>query len=79
MTNLTCLKYRTVVQNSRNLPDRVLPKIHGPLHVFHLRLQHLYEALLHWFHRPYNLPHALQETILHRKYNFDSDANFFYV
>ena len=56
------------MQNSRNLPHRILPKIYGPFHVFYLNVQYLHEDFLHRFHCPYNLPHAIQETILHRKY-----------
>ena len=63
------------MQNSRNLPDRILPQIYGPLHVFHLNVQYLYEDFLHRFHCLDNLPHAIQETILHRKYLIRNSKN----
>ena len=60
---------RSILQDSGDLSDSVPYEIHGPLHVLHLCLQHVDEALLHLLHCLHRLSHEIQEAILHSKYH----------
>ena len=67
-----CLQYpltpfRSLLQNSGNLPDRVHDEIHGSVHVLHFSLQHLDEAILHLFDCFHHLSDEIQKAILHSK------------
>ena len=48
--------FRSVVQDSGNVFDRILCALLGPVHVLHQSLQHLHEDFLHRLHRLHNLP-----------------------
>lgn len=74
-TGLTCL-FRFVLQDPRDLSDGVLRQVHGPVHVFHLHVQHRHEDLLHYFHCLHHLHDAILETLLHRKSLFTTHFCF---
>ena len=61
------LYFRSLLQDSRTVPDSVLCEIPRPLHVLHLALQHINESILHILHCLHHLPHEIQKTILHCK------------
>lgn len=53
------VSFRSVVQDSGNVFDRILCAVLGPIHVLHQSLQHLHEDILHRLHRLHNLPDAI--------------------
>jgi hypothetical protein len=55
--------FRSIVQDSRDLSNRVLPAIHGPLHVLREPVQYMHEDLLHYEHNVHNLPNASSQAI----------------
>ena len=64
-TLITLFWYRFVLQDSRNLLNRILHEIHRPLHVFHFHLQHMHEDIFHLNHGIHYLPYEKAEALLH--------------
>lgn len=59
--------YRTLMQDTRVVLDRVLCTLPGPLHVLHQPLQHLHENFLHRLDCLHYLFNEIQKAILHSK------------
>ena len=53
------VSFRSVVQDSGNVFDRLLCAVLGPVHVLHQSVQHLHEDFLHRLHRFHNLSDAI--------------------
>ena len=51
--------FRFVVQDSGNVPDRLLRALLGPLHVLHQSVQHVHEDILHRLHCLHYLSDAI--------------------
>lgn len=56
---------RYIMQNLRNIPNRVLCSLPGSLHVFCQSIQHLHENFLHFSHCSHNILDARTQTLLH--------------
>ena len=53
------VSFRFVVQDSGNVPDRLLRAVLGPVHVLHQSVQHVHEDILHRLHCLHYLPDAI--------------------
>lgn len=53
------------MQDTRDLPNRVLCALPRPLHVLRQLIQHFHENFLHRRNRIHNLPNASAQTFLH--------------
>ena len=56
---------RHFVQDSGNIPNRVLCALPRPIHVLRQFIQHVHEDFFHRSYSTYNLPDASQEAFLH--------------
>ena len=56
---LANVSFRSVVQDSGNVFDRLLCALLGPVHVLHQSLQHIHEDFLHRLYRLHHLPDAI--------------------
>ena len=57
--------YRYFVQDSRDLPNRVLCALPRSFHVLRQLIQHFHEDFLHWSNCIHNLPNAHPQTLLY--------------
>ena len=69
---LTLIRYRSLMQDTRTVPDCFLRQISRSLHVLHKFVQHVHENFLHFVDSLHHLPDALQKALLHCKYRIYS-------